>query len=312
MPDVVVLFFVLGVIARVVKSDLALPPAFLEAVSIYLLLSIGVRGGVELAHAASVSLVPEILACLAIGFATPFLLAPALRLFGLNSVDSGAVAGHYGSVSVVTFAVGIAYFAAQGEKVDSHSALWVALMESPGIVAGIFLARMGAGGGLGSLRVIGHEVFFGKSVLLLVGGLAIGAAAGKAGVTAIEPVFYVAFKGVLAFYLLELGLVAGGRLGAWRANWKLVPFAIIAPLVMGALGAALGTWLGLTVGSAATLATLAASASYIAAPTAMRASLPDADSSLSIGLVLGVTFPFNVLVGIPIYLAFARTFAHLG
>ena len=307
MPDVVVLFFVLGVLARLAKSDLSLPPAFLDAISIYLLLSIGVRGGVELAQAASISLVPQILACLAIGLATPFLLAPVLRLMGLSAVDSGAVGGHYGSVSVVTFAVGVAYFVAHGEKVDAHAALWVALMESPGVVAGIFLARSSRS--RPGVAAIAREVLFGKSVFLLAGGLMIGAAAGKSGVTSIEPVFYAAFKGVLAFYLLELGLVAGARLGAWRSNWRLVPFAILAPIILGALGAAIGTWLGLTVGGAATLATLAASASYIAAPTAMRASLPEADGSLSIGLVLGVTFPFNVLVGIPIYLALARALA---
>ncbi len=309
MPDVVVLFFVLGVIARLVKSDLTLPPAFLEAISIYLLISIGVRGGVELAHAASWSLVPQILACVGFGFATPFVLFPVLRMLGLGAVDSGAVAGHYGSVSVVTFAVGTAYFAAQGEKPEAHSALWVALMESPGIIAGILLARVGSGAERGTLKAIWHEVFFGKSVLLLVGGLVIGAAVGKAGIVAIEPVFYAAFKGVLAFYLLELGLVAGARLGAWRSHWKLVPFAILAPVLLGAAGAAVGTWLGLSVGGAATLATLAASASYIAAPTAMRTSLPQADASLSIGLVLGVTFPFNVLFGVPIYLAIARALA---
>ena len=309
VPDVVVLFFVLGVVARLVKSDLVLPPAFLEAVSIYLLLSIGVRGGVELAGAASASLVPQILACLAIGFATPFMLAPVLRLLGLNPVDSGALAGHYGSVSVVTFAVGVAYFTSRGERVEPHAALWVALMESPGIVAGIFLARTASGRQRVALVDIGREVLFGKSVFLLAGGLAIGAVAGKAGITTIEPVFYAAFKGVLAFYLLELGLVAGGRIGAWRSNWKLVPFALVAPLALGALGALVGTWLELGVGGAATLGTLSASASYIAAPAAMRASLPGADSSLSIGLVLGVTFPFNVLVGIPVYLAFARALA---
>lgn len=306
MPDVIVLFFVLGVAARLLRSDLALPPAFLEAVSIYLLLSIGVRGGVELSHAASASLLPQVLACLVIGFATPFLLAPVLRLLGLGRIDSAAIAAHYGSVSVVTFAVGTAYFAARGASVESHAALWVALMESPGIVAGILLARAGTGRRQTSLAATAREVLFGKSVLLLVGGMMIGAAVGKAGIVTIEPVFYGAFKGLLAFYLLDLGLVAGARLGAWRSHWRLVPFAILAPLVLGAAGAAVGTALGLSVGGAATLATLAASASYIAAPTAMRASVPDADPSLSISLVLGVTFPFNILVGIPVYLMLAR------
>jgi hypothetical protein len=311
MPDVVVLFFLLGLLASAAKSDLALPAPFLEAIAIYLLLSIGLRGGAELAHVAGAALLPQIATCLAIGFITPLILAPVLGALGLGAADRAAVAAHYGSVSVVTFAVGVAWFNARGATVEAHAPLWAALMEIPGLVTGIALARAGEGWRRVAWGPLAREVLLGRSVLLLGGGLAIGAAAGKAGMAPIEPVFTAAFKGVLAFYLLELGLLAGSRLGDWRRRWQLVPFAVLAPLVLGAIGAAAGTALGLSIGGAATLATLAASASYIAAPTAMRIAVPQADASLSIGLVLGVTFPFNIVFGIPIYLAMARSLAEI-
>jgi hypothetical protein len=155
--------------------------------------------------------------------------------------------------------------------------------------------------------VLAHEVLFGKSVVLLAGGLLIGYIAGPQGIAPIEPLFFGLFKGVLALFLLEMGLVAGARIGELkRAGAFLVVFGVAAPVALGLLGAVVGHLLGLSLGGTALLATLAASASYIAAPTAMRVAVPEANPALSIGVALGVTFPFNITLGIPLYLQFAR------
>ena len=313
MLDAVVLFFLLGLFARLVKSDLRLPEALYETLSIYLLLAIGLKGGIELSKQPMLELLPQILACMALGFAIPFVLTPLLRWLGLSRVDAASLAAHYGSVSVVTFAVASAYLVAQGEPAESHAALWVAIMEAPGIVAGILLARLGVTGkdGRPAPRVawgeLGHDVFLGKSVLLLAGGLVIGAVMGEAGTAPIAPVFMAPFKGVLALFLLELGLVAGGRLGELkRYGIRLVGFALLIPPVLAVAGALTGLALGLSTGGIAIFATLAASASYIAAPTAMRMAVPEANAALSITAALGITFPFNIVLGVPLYLELAR------
>lgn len=306
MIDVVVLFFLLGVFARVAGSDLRLPEALYETLSIYLLLAIGLKGGLELSRQPIAALAPEILACMALGFAIPFLLYPALRALKLAPVDAAAVGAHYGSVSVVTFAVALAALAREGIAHEPHAALWVAVMEAPGLVAGILLARR-AEGGTTRWGTLAHEVLLGKSVLLLAGGLLIGAVAGDAGVEPIKAVFVDPFKGVLALFLLELGLVAGGRLaGLRRFGPAVLVIGLGAPPLLALAGAGVGLALGLTTGGIALLATLAGSASYIAAPTAMRIALPQADAALSITAALGVTFPFNLVIGIPLYIELAR------
>jgi uncharacterized protein len=306
MIDVVVFFFLLGVFARLVRSDLRLPEALYETLSIYLLLAIGLKGGIELSKQPLVALLPQIGATMALGLVIPFVLYPVLRGLRLSGPDAASVAAHYGSVSVVTFAVASAALTREGIPFESHASLWVAVMEAPGIVAGILLAR------LSRLRevkwgTLAHEVAFGKSVLLLVGGLLIGAVAGEAGTAPIQAVFVEPFKGVLALFLLELGLVAGGRLAEVRRFGAVViGVGLIVPPVLSLAGAAVGLMLGLSTGGVALLATLAASASYIAAPTAMRIAVPEANAGLSITAALGVSFPFNILVGIPLYIAMAQ------
>lgn len=316
MIDVVVLFFLLGLLARLVKSDLALPGVLYETLSIYLLLAIGLKGGVELSKQSLDTVIPQMLFCLALGLLIPLLLYPLLRrLVGLGGFDAASVAAHYGSVSVVTFAVASAYLTHRNIKFEAHAALWVALLEAPGIVMGIALARWSekkqastaaakSGFAWGALA---HDVFLGKSVFLLVGGLTIGTMMGEAGTAPIAPLFTVLFKGVLALFLLELGLVAGGRLAELkRYGMKLIAFALLAPMGLAVLGALGGKALGLSTGGIAIMAALAASASYIAAPTAMRIAVPQANAALSITAALGVTFPFNVLLGIPLYLKLAQ------
>ena len=210
MIDVVLLFFLLGVLARLVKSDLRLPEALYETLSIYLLLAIGLKGGLELSRQPLSALAPEIAACLVMGFAIPFMLYPVLRALRLSAVDGAALGAHYGSVSVVTFAVATAALTRAGLPYEAHAALWVAVLEAPGLIAGILLARWGMAGAAGpspaarGWGALAHEVLFGKSVLLLAGGLVIGAVAGDAGVAPIRAVFIDPFKGVLCLFLLDM------------------------------------------------------------------------------------------------------------
>jgi len=331
--DAVVLFFALGVFARLVRSDLRLPEALYETLSIYLLLAIGLKGGVELSRQPLDVLGPQVLACAALGFSIPLLLFPALRALRLQPADAASVAAHFGSVSVVTFAVATATLQRAGVTYETHAALWVAVMEAPGIVAGILLARWSmrsadapslhgasarsAGtpgsrsfaplGRTGGWVALAHDVLFGKSVLLLLGGLTIGAVAGVAGTEPLRAVFVEPFKGVLALFLLELGLVAGSRLGEVRRFGAVVLLVgLLVPPVLALMGAAVGLLLGLSTGGVALMATLAASASYIAAPTAMRIAVPEANAALSITVALGIAFPFNLVIGIPVYLELAR------
>ena len=303
--DPVILFFLLGIIARLVKSDLRLPEPIYEALSVYLLLALGLKGGMELARHPLATLVPQTLAVIALGCVLPVLAYVALkRLVRLDRVNAAAIAAHYGSVSVVTFAAGVAWLEARAIPFEAHLALFLAVLEVPGIVVGVLLAR-GAGAGA-ALTPMLKEVLAGKSVLLLLGGLVIGALLGPAGLKSTAPLFVDLFKGALCLFMLELGLVTGRQFAQLKnSGVRLVLFAIVTPLLFGVAGAALGGLIGLSVGGAALLGTLAASASYIAAPAAMRVAVPEASPGLSLPVVLGVTFPFNVFVGLGVYHAYA-------
>lgn len=320
MIDAVVLFFILGVVARLGKSDLKLPQALYESLSVFLLLAIGLKGGIELHKQSLAAVLPQILACMALGAMIPILMTPVLKRMGFSGVDSAVLAAHYGSVSVVTFAVASSYLQRQQIAFEAHAALWVAVMEAPGIVAGVFLARRElarakalegkAAAEKNNWRDLAHEVLFGKSVLLLAGGLVIGAVMGEAGLKPIAPLFTDLFKGVLALFLLELGLVAGAQLPeVKRCGLRLLAVGVLAPMVLALFGTGLGVLLGLSVGGVAILATLAASASYIAAPTAMRMAVPQGNAGLSIAAALGISFPFNIVVGVPIYTWLAQRIA---
>lgn len=310
MPDPIVFFFALGLLARLVRSELRLPDGLYDMLSFYLLLAIGLKGGMELSRQPLADLAPQVLACVGLGFAIPWVLVPLLRALRFSAADSASLAGHYGSVSVVTFAVAGSYLLKSGFAYESHAALWVALMEAPGLLAAIFLARWSQAGRAADWKALAHDVFLGKSVLLLAGGLAIGAAIGEVGMAPLKAVFVDPFKGVLALFLLELGLVVGGRAQEIRHHGlKLVAFAVMAPMGLAVAGAVVGKLLGLSVGGVTLLATLAASASYIAAPTAMRIAVPEANPALSITAALAITFPFNLLAGIPLYLVLAKALA---
>lgn len=310
--DPIVLFFLLGVIAGVVKSDLKMPSALYEALSIFLLLAIGLKGGVELSKYNILALLPSSLIVILVGVVIPLIAFPILKFVGkLNHFDAASIAAHYGSVSVVTYSVALAALAEQGMTYEGYIVIYLVLLEMPAIIVGVALARMApeASKKAVSWGKLMHEVFSGKSILLLTGGLVIGWIAGEKGFAPIEPMFGGLFKGALALFLLEMGLVAASRIAAFRSyGIFLLAFAIVMPLISAALGIFTGVLLSLSPGGIALLATLYASASYIAAPAAMRIAVPKANPSLSIGASLGVTFPFNLFVGIPLYFELVKRF----
>lgn len=303
--DPVVLFFVFGLLAGLLKSELKLPPALYETLSIMLLLAIGLHGGVELAEQASMKLVGQSMLILGLGILLPILAFAILRGLGFDRINAAAVAAHYGSVSAGTFAVVIAYMVAKGIDYESYMPLFVAILEIPAILVGILLAK-----GMAretNWRELGREIFLGKSIMLLLGGLTIGAIAGKEAIAPLAPLYTSMFKPVLAFFLLEMGLIASGQLGALKQYGpRLLGFALVMPLLGALIGALLARVMGLSLGGTTVLATLAASASYIAVPAAMRLAVPQANPSLSLTASLGITFPFNILVGIPLYLLLAE------
>jgi len=297
----VILFFLLGALAGFVRSDLRIPGVLYESLSIFLLLAIGLKGGVELARYPLAELALPALVVVAVGAVIPLVAYPLLRRIGrLSRADAGSIAGHYGSVSVVTFAVGTTYLARLGQEAEGYLTVLLVLLEFPALVIGVLLARRGERGTPWG-RVL-HEVFASKSIVLLLGGLAIGWIAGPDGIVPLDRLFFDLFKGVLAFFLLELGLVAASRFGELRrAGPFLIIFATVMPMFSAGLGVVTGAMLGLSVGGVTLLATLYASASYIAAPAAMRLAVPEANPALSIGAALGITFPFNLMIGIPLY-----------
>lgn len=251
------------------------------------------------------------LAALTLGALIPLWTYPIVRHLGkLPAVDAASVAAHYGSVSAVTFTVAVNFLKDAGQPFEPYAAAFLAVMESPAIIVGIIIGKLAVrqGGGLrDSLRRALHEAIFGRSVLLLVGSLAIGFLCGKRGMDATAGFLVTPFQGILALFLLELGTVAGRRLGDLRkVGLFLLAFGILMPMIHAMVGLALGAAVGLSMGGATLLAVLAASASYIAAPAAMRLSLTEANPTLSLTSALVITFPFNVILGIPMYFAVAR------
>lgn len=305
--DPVLLFFLLGVAAGLLRSELRLPSAVYELVSMLLLLSIGLKGGVELGKQPVGDVALHTLAVMAMGALLPLIAFPVLRFAGrLRRADAASIAAHYGSVSVATYAVATAYFAGRQMAFEAHMPFLLVVLEIPAILVGILLAR----GFSRDLRIgaITHEVLLGKGIVLLVGGLLIGWASGPEGLTPIKPLFFDLFKGILALFLLEMGLITAAQFGSLRQHGAfLVLFGIGMPLFSSVVGILLGYGLGLSLGGTTMLAIMAASASYIAVPAAMRISVPQANPTLSLAASLGVTFPFNVLVGIPLYHAMAAS-----
>ena len=307
-----VLFFALGLIAALMKSDLKFPEPLYVALTIYLLVAIGFKGGVAIAEAGIAKVWLPALAALALGALIPLWTYPLLRFGGkFSAVDSAAIAAHYGSVSAVTFIAATNYLKAVNEPYEGYATAFLAVMESPAILVGVVLGKLAtktAGEGSGvSLKKAMHEAIFGRSIFLLIGALVVGALCGKPGMEKVEAFFVTPFQGVLALFLLEMGMVAGRRLeDLKKVGLFLLGFGVLVPLVNGALGVYLGKLVGLELGGATLLGVLSASASYIAAPVAIRISLPEANPTLYLTSSLAITFPFNITLGIPIYLEIAR------
>ena len=300
-----VLAFALGALAAAFRSDLAFPKGLTDGLSAYLLLAIGWKGGQALADASLGEIWLPAVVTLVLGVTTPFVAFAALRTLRFERIDAAAIAAHYGSVSAVTFAAGLTFLDARGDSPEGFMATLLALLEVPGIV--IALALAGAGGGVRLGRVV-RETVTGKGIVLLVGGLVIGALASDTGAAQVSPFFEGLFFGVLTVFLLDLGLIAARRARDLRVGGaRLVGFALVMPLVGGTVGVLLGTASGLSSGGAAILGIMAASASYIAATAAVRQTLPDASPALYLTASLAITFPFNLAVGIPLYAALADT-----
>ncbi len=299
-----VLAFALGALAVVMRSDLRLPDPIHTWLASYLLLAIGLKGGVALRSAGLDQLAGPALVTLVIGISTPIVtFAVARRLLRLDTSNAGSFAAHFGSVSVVTFTAADVFATEAGFGVEGFMASLVALLEIPGIIVALLLVGRRAGA---SWRSTLHEVMAGRSVLLLVGGLVIGAVASDASFARVEPFFVDLFTGILVLFLLDMGATAAARLRASRSiRPAVIAAGIVLPVVFGSVAVVAGSLVSLSIGGAAVLGAMAASASYIAAPAAVRTALPDADPGLSLGIALGVTFPFNLALGIPLYTAIA-------
>lgn len=303
----VVLAFALGVFARLVGSELRLPKDLYTSLSIYLLLALGLKGGVELSHASFDAIALPVAVTLLLGCMTPVTSYLVLRRLGrFSTVDAAAIAAHYGSVSAVTFIAAQAFVTSVGAAPEGFMPTLLTLLESPGINIALAIGVIKSGGQQRLAESL-HEIFTGRTMILLVGGMLIGFLMGESGWVAVAPFFDAGFKGALVLFLLEMGIVTADRIGDLRQVGRfLVAFGVLMPIVHGALAVVLGTWAGLSVGGTTVLAAMAASASYIAAPPAARMNLPAANPTYYLTAALAVTFPFNVTLGIPLYYEMAR------
>ena len=317
--DPAILFFVFGVAAGALKSNLEIPTQISRFLSLYLLMALGLKGGFALAKSGLTLEVAVSLACaLLLAVAVPLAGYALLRRF-LNGYDAAAVAATYGSVSAVTFITAVQYLDNHGITFGGHMAAAMALMESPAIVMAVVLANLQrkrdtrAGGGSRQsgmpLTRLLHESLTDGTPLLLMGAMAIGMLTGDIGKAAMQPFTGDLFKGMLAFFLLDMGLLAARNVGGLKGKsaW-LLAYAITGPLVHASLALLLGKLLGMSSGNTILLMVLAGSASYIAVPAVVRQAIPEANASLYFGMSLGLTFPFNILIGIPFYAYLAQRF----
>lgn len=303
-----VLFFALGFVSSLARSDLSIPEPLSKGLSLYLMLAIGFKGGVALEQAGlTVGTVKALGLGIALSFLLPFIAYALLRATTrLDRVNAAAVAAHYGSISVVTFVAATSFLSLAGVTYSGYLVAVMAAMETPAIIAGLWLARRGqrrsGGPSPGVDRAVFREIFLNGSVVLLLGSFAIGAISGPHGDEMVAPFVRAPFKGVLCLFLLDMGISAARRLrGSGALSPRVLAFGVYMPLVGGSVAIALGSLAGLPQGDVILLAVLAASASYIAVPAAMRLALPEASPAISLTLSLGVTFPVNLALGIPLY-----------
>jgi hypothetical protein len=309
----VVLFFALGALAALARSDLSMPEAIAKGLALYLMMAIGFKGGVAVNTAGlTVAVLSVAAAGIILGFLIPLIAFAALRsTTKLDTATAAAVAAHYGSISVVTFVAGTELLKAGGVIYDGYMVAVMALMETPAIIAGLWLAsRDPSAKAQKASGELMREVFLNGSVVLLMGAFVIGWITGEAGMKPVKPFFDDLFRGMLCLFMLDMGIIAGTRLrNAARITVPMALFAVYMPMIGASLGITASLLLGLNVGNAALLAILCASASYIAVPAAMRLALPQADPAVYLTLSLAMTFPFNLTIGMPLYLWAAERFA---
>jgi uncharacterized protein len=324
--DPAILFFVFGLLAGLVRSNLEIPPQISRFLSLYLLMALGLKGGFALAHS---GLTTDVATSLGIAVSLA-LLVPAIGYLALRRVvpafDAAAIAATYGSVSAVTFITAVQFLEKSQIAYGGHMAAAMALMESPAIIIAVLLANSlrrsrlsPAGASAGAitfdqapaaapsrLRTVLHESFTDGTQLLLLGAMVIGMITGDAGKAAMQPFSGDLFKGMLAFFLLDMGLLAARNLPGLRSSspW-LIAYAVVAPVLHASIALGLAALAQVSAGNGALLMILAASASYIAVPAVVRYAIPEANPSIYIGLSLGLTFPINILIGIPVYVAVA-------
>jgi len=299
-----ILCFALGFIATRVRSDLQVPDAIMRFLTVYLLLAIGIKGGVALRGSDVAEVAWPVVATIALGILLPLLAFLALRgLTRLGRVDRGAIAAHYGSTSLVTFTAALVFLEAADIFVEGYVVTLLAIMEIPGIIVGLMLATSRGRQGR-ALLASAREVLTSPSIVLLVGGVIIGAVAGPVRFESVKPFFGDLFVGILCIFLLQMGVTVASRLNSFAAAGPgLVAFAVLFPLVAGSAGVLAGATAGLGAGGATMLGVLCASASYIAAPAAVRLALPEANEGLAITCSLAITFPVNMVAGIPLLAA---------
>lgn len=301
--DPAILFFFLGVLAVLLRSDLEIPQPLPKLFSLYLLMVIGLRGGFELQHSGlNLHIVLVLLAAMGMAVVVP-LVAFIILKRKLSAANAAAIAATYGSISAVTFITAISFLDRLQVDHSGYMVAAMALMESPAIVVGVILARKNAARqGAVNIKHLLKEAFLNGSVFLILGSMFIGIFSGDAGESALQPFMKDIFKGMLAFFLLDMGLVAAKRLGIIRRYGVfIIGFAIFMPLAAGLTGMGISLLLGLSAGDSLLFTVLCGSASYIAVPAAMRLAVPDANPSLYVPMALAITFPFNISIGIPLY-----------
>ena len=303
--DPLFLFFVVGFIAGVAKSDVKLPESVYHLISTYLLLAIGLKGGVQLAQADPAKVWLPALTTIGVGILTPLIVFVLARRLGrLNDADAASLGAHYGSVSAVTFAAAMEFARRAQTEPEGFMPVLLVLLEIPAIIIAIVLHRRAVGGtGAGeSYGAVIREILLNRSVFLLAAGLAVGFLSGPVRFEPFKLLFADAFRPILAFFILEMGLLASQRMKEIKSAGKfLIIFGILWPLLAGLCGTHLGLLVGLSVGGAVVFGAMIASASYIAAPAAVRIAIPEANTAMSIAASLGVTFPINLGLGIPFF-----------
>ena len=303
----IVLAFVLGILSKLVKSDLEIPESIYKAISVYLLLAIGLKGGVELSTTEFSEFIWPVMATVFLGMLTPIIAYVVLRYMGkLDVTNSAGIAAHYGSVSAVTFIAAISYANTIGDPPEGFMPALVALLEVPGIIVALMIPQLLQPGDT-SIKGALKEVVTGSSIILLLGGLTIGYLAGPVSFEPVKPFFVNGFQGALVIFLLELGMITARRLEDLKeVGFFLLGFGIAVPILHGFIAILVGLWAGLSVSGASVFAAMVSSGSYIAAPAAVRIALPKASPTLYLTASLGITFPFNITLGIPLYYLIAN------